>query len=179
VKHGIFGDNYFIMAIYIAPTASVMGRVLISKDVSVWHGAVIRADVEEIILGEGCNVQDNAVLHADEGDKTIIGPRVTIGHAAIVHGAIVGEVSLIGMHATILNRAQIGRFCLIGAHALVTEGMVIPDFSMVLGMPAKVVKTLSEDQINRLKEGADHYIMMGERHAAGEFPLLKQADFIS
>ena len=179
MKHGIFEDNYFTMAIYIAPTASVMGRVLISKDVSVWHGAVIRADVEEIILGEGCNVQDNAVLHADEGDKTIIGPRVTIGHAAIVHGATIGEGSLIGMHATVLNRAQIGRFCLIGAHALVTEGMIIPDFSMVLGMPAKVVKTLSDDQISRLKEGADHYIMMGERHAAGEFPLLSQADFNS
>jgi carbonic anhydrase/acetyltransferase-like protein (isoleucine patch superfamily) len=81
------------------------------------------------------------------------------------------------MHATVLNRAQIGKFCLIGAHALVTEGMIIPDFSLVLGMPAKVVKVLSEAQIERLKQGAAHYIMMGERHAAGEFPLLTQSDF--
>ncbi|NBW03990.1 MAG: hypothetical protein EBR87_09850, partial [Cytophagia bacterium] len=92
MKHGIFENNYFRMAIYIAPTASVMGRILISKDVSVWHGAVIRADVEEIILGEGCNVQDNAVLHADEGDKTIIGPRVTQRIPAVII-AIIGGVT--------------------------------------------------------------------------------------
>ena len=112
------------MAIFIAPTASVMGRVFISKDVSVWYGAVIRADVEEIHLGEGCNIQDNAVLHADEGDKTIIGPHVTVGHGAIVHGAEIGEGSLVGMQATVLNRAKVGKFCLIGAHVqtVCTEG---------------------------------------------------------
>ena len=160
------------MANFIAPTASVMGRVIIGKDVSIWYGAVIRADVEEIHLGDACNIQDNVVLHADEGDKTIIGPRVTVGHSAIVHGAEVGEGSLIGMHATILNRAKIGKYCLIGAHALVTEGMQIPDYSMVLGLPAKVVKTLNEEQIERLKQGADHYVEMGARHLSGEFPLI-------
>ena len=160
------------MANFIAPTASVMGRVFIGKDVSIWYGAVIRADVEEIHLGEACNIQDNAVLHADEGDKTMIGPRVTVGHSAIVHGAEVGEGSLIGMHATVLNRAKIGKFCLIGAHALVTEGMQIPDYSLVLGMPAKVVKTLSAEQIERLKHGSEHYVEMGVRHLAGEFPLI-------
>lgn len=160
------------MANFIAPTASVMGRVFIGKDVSIWYGAVIRADVEEIHLGEACNIQDNAVLHADEGDKTIIGPRVTVGHSAIVHGAEVGEGSLIGMHATVLNRAKIGKFCLIGAHALVTEGMQIPDYSLVLGMPAKVVKTLSAEQIERLKHGSEHYVEMGARHLSGEFPLI-------
>ena len=165
------------MAIFIAPTASVMGRVLISKDVSVWYGAVIRADVEEIYLGEGCNIQDNAVLHADEGDKTIIGPHVTVGHGAIVHGAEIGEGSLVGMQATVLNRAKVGKFCLIGAHALVTEGMVIPDYSLVLGTPAKVVKTLNEDQINRLKFGPPHYVKMGAEHKSGQFPLLTAADF--
>ena len=165
------------MAIFIAPTASVMGRVLISKNVSVWYGAVIRADVEEIYLGEGCNIQDNAVLHADEGDKTIIGPHVTVGHGAIVHGAEIGEGSLVGMQATVLNRAKVGKFCLIGAHALVTEGMVIPDYSLVLGTPAKVVKTLNEDQINRLKFGPPHYVKMGAEHKSGQFPLLTAADF--
>ena len=129
--------------------------------------------MEEIHLGEGCNIQDNAVLHADEGDKTIIGSRVTVGHSAIVHGAEIGEGSLIGMHATVLNRAKIGKCCLIGAHALVTAGMEIPDYSLVLGSPAKVVKTLSAEQIEALKHGADHYIMMGAKHAAGEFPLIK------
>jgi carbonic anhydrase/acetyltransferase-like protein (isoleucine patch superfamily) len=161
------------LAIFIAPTASV----LISKNVSVWYGAVIRADVEEIHLGEGCNIQDNAVLHADEGDKTIIGPHVTVGHGAIVHGAEIGEGSLVGMQATVLNRAKVGKFCLIGAHALVTEGMVIPDYSLVLGTPAKVVKTLNEDQINRLKFGPPHYVKMGAEHKSGQFPLLTAADF--
>ena len=161
------------MANFIAPTASVMGRVFIGKDVSIWYGAVIRADVEEIHLGDACNIQDNAVLHADEGDKTIIGPRVTVGHSAIVHGAEVGEGSLIGMHATVLNRAKIGKFCLIGAHALVTEGMQIPDYSLVLGIPAKVVKTLSAEQIERLKHGSEHYVEMGARHLEGEFPLIQ------
>ncbi|MEY2941122.1 MAG: hypothetical protein RJA67_807, partial [Bacteroidota bacterium] len=134
-------------------------------------------DVEEIHLGEGCNIQDNAVLHADEGDKTIIGPHVTVGHGAIVHGAEIGEGSLVGMQATVLNRAKVGKFCLIGAHALVTEGMVIPDYSLVLGTPAKVVKTLNEDQINRLKFGPPHYVKMGAEHKSGQFPLLTAADF--
>ncbi len=165
------------MAIFIAPTASVMGRVFISKDVSVWYGAVIRAAVEEVHLGEGCNIQDNAVLHADEGDKTIIGPHVTVGHGAIVHGAEIGEGSLVCMQATVLNRAKVGKFCLIGAHALVTEGMEIPDYSLVLGTPAKVVKTLNEDQINRLKYGPPHYVKMGAEHKSGKFPLLTAADF--
>jgi len=165
------------MAIFIASTASVMGRVFISKDVSVWYGAVIRADVEEIHLGVGCNIQDNAVLHADEGEKTIIGANVTVGHGAIVHGAEIGEGSLIGMQATVLNRAKVGKFCLIGAHALVTEGMEIPDYSLVLGTPAKVVKTLNEDQINRLKFGPPHYVKMGAEHKSGKFPLLTSADF--
>jgi carbonic anhydrase/acetyltransferase-like protein (isoleucine patch superfamily) len=116
-------------------------------------------------------------LHADEGDKTIIGPNVTIGHGAIVHGAEIGEGSLVGMQATVLNRAKVGKYCLIGAHALVTEGMEIPDYSLVLGTPAKVVKTLNEDQINRLKFGPPHYVKMGAEHKSGKFPLLTEADF--
>lgn len=163
------------MANFIAPTSSVMGRVSIAKDVSIWYGAVVRADVEEIILEEGCNIQDNAVLHADEGDKTIIGKFVTVGHSAIVHGAEVGEGSLIGMHATVLNRAKIGKYCLIGAHALVTEGMIIPDCSLVLGTPAKIIKTLSVEQIQKMKEGAKHYIEMGEKHLNEEYPLIKNS----
>ena len=163
--------------VFIAPNASVMGDVTFGKGVSVWYGAVIRADVEKIIIGDNTNIQDTAVLHADPGDPTIIGESVTVGHGAIVHGAVVGDGSLIGMRATVLNKAKIGKGCIIGAHALVTEKMEIPDYSLVLGTPAKVVKTLNEDQINRLKFGPPHYVKMGAEHKAGKFPLLTAADF--
>lgn len=157
---------------FIAPTASVMGQITLGENVSIWYGAVIRADVEKITIGDRTNIQDNAVLHADYGSPTIIGTDVTVGHGAIVHGAIVGDGSLIGMRATVLNNAKIGKFCIIGAHALVTEGMEIPDFSMVLGTPGKVVKQLPDSYAAHLLESADHYVKMGQRHASGEFPLL-------
>jgi len=156
---------------FIAPNASVMGNVTFGKNVSVWYGAVIRADVEAIFIGDNVNIQDTAVLHADPGDPTIIGHDVTVGHGAIVHGAIVGEGSLIGMRATVLNRAKIGKNCIIGACALVTEGMMIPDNSLAVGIPAKVVKQLSETQAQMLKLGALHYVEMAEKHEKGEFPL--------
>jgi carbonic anhydrase/acetyltransferase-like protein (isoleucine patch superfamily) len=156
---------------FIAPTASVMGQVTLGESVSIWYGAVLRADVEKITIGDRTNIQDNAVLHADFGSPTIIGNDVTVGHGAIVHGAIVGDGSLIGMRATILNNAKIGKFCIIGAHALVTEGMEIPDFSMVLGTPGKVIKQLPASYAAHLLESAAHYVEMGQRHASGEFPL--------
>lgn len=159
-------------SIFIAPNVSVMGQVTLGENVSVWYGAIIRADVEQIIIGDRTNIQDNAVLHADFGSPTIIGNDVTIGHGAIVHGAIVGDGSLIGMRATILNNAKIGKFCIIGAHTLVTEGMEIPDFSMVLGTPGKIVKQLPESYAAHLLESATHYVEMGQRHASNEFPLL-------
>lgn len=159
-------------AVFIASTASVMGWVTLGEQASVWYGAVIRADVEKIIIGQRTNIQDTAVLHADTGAPTILGDDVTVGHGAIVHGAVVGNGSLIGMRATILNNAKIGRFCIIGAHTLVTEGMEIPDFSMVLGIPGKVVKQLPESVTARLLESAAHYVAMGLRHAAGEFPTI-------
>lgn len=157
---------------FIAPNASVMGNVTFGEDVSVWYGAVIRADVEAIIIGDRSNIQDTAVLHADLGDPTIIGKDVTVGHGAIVHGATVGDGSLIGMRATVLNRAKIGKNCIIGACALVTEGMVIPDNSLVVGIPAKVIKQISEQQAQQLPLGAFHYVEMAERHENGEFELM-------
>lgn len=157
---------------FIAPNASVMGNVSFGEDVSVWYGAVIRADVETIIIGDRSNIQDTAVLHADPGDPTIIGKDVTIGHGAIVHGATVGDGSLIGMRATVLNRAKIGKNCIIGACALVTEGMIIPDNSLVLGIPAKVIKQISEQQAKHLPLGALHYVEMAKRHKNGEFELI-------
>lgn len=157
---------------FIAPNASVMGNVTFGEDVSVWYGAVIRADVEAIIIGNRSNIQDTAVLHADFGDPTIIGNDVTIGHGAIVHGAIIGNCSLIGMRATVLNRAVIGKNCIIGACALITEGMQIPDNSLVLGVPAKVVKQISEQQAVMLKMSALHYVEMAKKHENGEFELM-------
>jgi carbonic anhydrase/acetyltransferase-like protein (isoleucine patch superfamily) len=149
-----------------------MGNVTFGENVSVWYGAVIRADVEAIIIGDNTNIQDTAVLHADPGDPTIIGNDVTVGHGAIVHGAIVGDGSLIGMRATVLNKAKIGKNCIIGACALVTERMIIPDNSLAVGIPAKVVKQISETQVQMLKVGALHYVEMAEKHETGEFPLI-------
>ncbi len=159
------------MGYFIAPNASVMGDVTLGEDVSVWYSAVIRADVEKIVIGDRTNIQDGAILHADFGEPTIIGEKVTVGHGAIVHGATVGECSLIGMRATVLNRAKIGKYCIIGAHALVTEGMEIPDYSMAVGIPAKVIKTLSPEIAEKLAMSAEHYVEMAHEHASGKFPL--------
>ena len=162
--------------VFIAPNASVMGDVTFGKGVSVWYGAVIRADVEKIIIGDNTNIQDTAVLHADPGDPTIIGESVTVGHGAIVHGAIVGDGSLIGMRATVLNKAKIGKGCIIGAHALVTEKMEIPDYSLAVGAPAKVIRQLTPEQAEKMKLGAQHYVDMAERHDRGEFPLVSTSE---
>lgn len=159
--------------VFIASTATVVGNVSLGNNASVWYGAVIRADVEEIRIGNNTNIQDTAVLHADYGEPTLIADNVTVGHGAIVHGAIVGEGSLIGMRATILNRAKIGKYCIIGAHALVTEGMEVPDFSMVLGVPAKIVKQLPVEIADRLLESAKHYVEMAQAHATEKFPFMK------
>jgi carbonic anhydrase/acetyltransferase-like protein (isoleucine patch superfamily) len=153
--------------VFVAPNASVMGDVTFGKGVSVWYGAVIRADVEKIIIGDNTNIQDTAVLHADPGDPTIIGESVTVGHGAIVHGAVVGDGSLIGMRATVLNKAKIGKGCIIGAHALVTEKMEIPDYSLAVGVPAKVIRQLTPEQAEKMKLGAQHYVDMAERHDRG------------
>lgn len=157
---------------FIAPNASVMGNVIFGNDVSVWYGAVIRADVEKISIGDRSNIQDTAVLHADPNDPTIIGNDVTVGHGAIVHGATVGDGSLIGMRATVLNKAVIGKNCIIGANALVPEGMQIPDYSLVVGIPAKIIRQISPEQAEKLTLSALHYVAMAKRHEGGEFPLI-------
>jgi carbonic anhydrase/acetyltransferase-like protein (isoleucine patch superfamily) len=160
------------MSNFIAPNATVIGKVTLGEDSSVWYSAVIRADVEEIIIGKRTNIQDGAILHADFGEPTIIGDDVTVGHGAIVHGAMIGDCTLIGMRATILNRVKIGKYCVIGACALVTEGMEIPDYSMVLGIPAKIVKQISPEYAQMLEMSAAHYVEMGHRHQSGEFEKL-------
>ncbi|MGN2436555.1 gamma carbonic anhydrase family protein [Pseudomonas syringae] len=148
---------------WIAPTAVVIGRVRLEKGSSVWFGAVIRGDNEQISIGSGTNVQDGAVLHADPGFPLTLGKDVTIGHQAMLHGCHVGDGSLIGIQAVVLNGARIGKSCLIGAKALVTENMVIPDGSLVLGAPAKVVRTLTEEQQAGLIANAKGYITNASR----------------
>ena len=150
---------------FVAPDAAVIGDVSLGEDVSVWFGAVIRGDNDTIAIGAGSNVQDNAVLHVDPGFPIRIGPNVTIGHKAMVHGCTIGEGSLVGMNAVVLNGAVIGRNCLIGANALVTEGMEVPDGSLVLGSPARVVKALTAEAIERMQGGARSYVEKIARYA--------------
>lgn len=142
---------------WIAPNAQVMGRVLIESAASIWFGAVLRGDNEYITLGAGSNIQENCVCHTDIGFPLVIGAGCTIGHGAILHGCEIGDNSLIGMGATVLNGARIGRDCLIGAGALVPEGKIIPDNSLVVGMPGKVVCELDGKSAENLRASAVGY----------------------
>jgi carbonic anhydrase/acetyltransferase-like protein (isoleucine patch superfamily) len=143
---------------WIAPTATVVGHVELGEQSSVWFGAVLRGDCEKVIVGPRTNVQDLACLHADPGLPCIVGSGVTIGHAAIVHGAVVEDEVLIGIRATVLNGARIGKGSLIGAAALVTEGSQIPPGSLVLGVPGKVVRQLNDSDRERIRRGGQHYV---------------------
>ena len=143
---------------YVAETASVIGKVRLANDTSVWFGAVLRGDNESITVGENTNIQECAVIHTDPGFPCILGSNVTIGHQAMLHGCQVGDNSLIGINAVVLNGAKIGRNCLIGANALVTENQEIPDGSLVIGSPAKPIKQLTTAQVQKLKESAEHYV---------------------
>lgn len=151
-------------AFWIAPTAVVIGRVWLERDASVWWNAVLRGDNEPITIGPGSNVQDGCVLHTDPGYPLTIGTDVTIGHLAMLHGCTIGDNSLVGIGAVVLNGARIGRNCLIGAKALVPEGKEIPDNSLVLGVPGKVVRELSESHRERMKQDAEHYVRNAQRY---------------
>lgn len=148
---------------YVAPGAHVMGRVRLLARASVWFGAVLRGDNEPIDIGEESNVQDGAVLHTDPGYPLTVGPRVTIGHQAMLHGCTIGEGSLIGIQAVILNGAQIGRNCLVGAGALVTEGKVFPDGVLILGSPARVARELTPQAISAMHANTQHYVERARR----------------
>ena len=150
---------------WIAPSAVVLGRVRLLKDASVWFGAVLRGDTEWIEVGEGSNVQDLSVLHTDPGAPLKIGKGVTIGHKVMLHGCEIGDGSLIGIGSIILNRTKIGKNCLIGANTLITEGKDIPDNSVVMGAPGKVVRQVDEMQAASLKVSAAHYVENWKRFA--------------
>ncbi|AQZ98565.1 gamma carbonic anhydrase family protein [Comamonas kerstersii] len=152
---------------WIADSAQVMGDVQLGADASVWFGTVVRGDTAHITIGEGTNVQDASVLHADEGMPLTIGRHVTVGHQVMLHGCTIGDESLIGIGAIVLNGAKIGKNCLVGAGALVTEGKEFPDGSMIIGSPARVVRQLTPEQIEGLRRSAQHYIHNARRFRAG------------
>ncbi|GAB7534698.1 gamma carbonic anhydrase family protein [Burkholderia sp. 3C] len=144
-------------SVFVADSAAIIGKVVLEENASVWFGATIRGDNEPIVVGAGSNVQESAVLHTDPGCPLTIAPNVTIGHQAMLHGCTIGEGSLIGIQAVVLNRAVIGRNCLVGAGAVVTEGKTFPDNSLILGAPAKVVRTLSDKDIAGMHANTQNY----------------------
>jgi carbonic anhydrase/acetyltransferase-like protein (isoleucine patch superfamily) len=158
-------------ACWIAASADVIGRVRLERNTSIWFNAVLRGDNELIWLGEGSNIQDGCVLHTDMGSPLTIGKNCTIGHKAMLHGCTIGDNSLIGIGATVLNDAVIGKNCLIGAHSLVPEGKVIPDNSLVMGAPGRVVRELDEAAIARLTKAASNYVRNWQRFAKGMRPV--------
>jgi carbonic anhydrase/acetyltransferase-like protein (isoleucine patch superfamily) len=156
---------------WIAPDAHVIGRVRLHEDVGIWFGAVLRGDNELIEIGARSNIQEGAMLHTDMGFPLTVGADCTIGHHAILHGCTIGENSLIGMGATVLNGAKIGRNCLVGANALVTEGKAFPDNSLIVGAPAKAIRTLDEEAARRITLSAAGYVANWKRFA-GELKRL-------
>jgi len=152
---------------WIADSAQVIGRVRLAAHTSVWFGAVLRGDCESIEIGEGSNIQDNSVLHADVGKVLHVGRHVTIGHKVMLHGCTIGDESLIGMAAVVLNGAKIGKNCLVGAGALVTEGKEFPDGSMIVGSPARMVRQLGSEHIEALRASARTYMENARRFRAG------------
>ncbi|MBR5641436.1 MAG: gamma carbonic anhydrase family protein [Firmicutes bacterium] len=152
-------------AAFVAETAVLTGDVTLQKDSSVWFGAVIRGDGPHIEIGAESNIQDNCVLHADEGFPLTVGAGVTVGHGAILHGCTVGDGSLIGMGAMILNGTVIGKNCIVGAGALVTSGKVFGDGSLILGSPAKAVKQLTPKEIAGIKKSSAHYVEQAKEYA--------------
>jgi carbonic anhydrase/acetyltransferase-like protein (isoleucine patch superfamily) len=155
---------------FIHPEAFVCGDVTLGPRASVWPAAVIRADSAPISVGDSSNVQDGVIIHVDPGLPCTIGDRVTIGHRAMVHGATVEDDCLIGIGAIVLNRVVVGRGSLVGAGAVCSEGMVIPAHSLVLGVPAKVVRAVDEKLRARIAAGVDAYVALAQRHRRGDFP---------
>lgn len=156
---------------WVAPSASVIGNVILHSNASVWFGAVLRGDNDPITVGPDSNIQDGSVLHTDMGSQLTLGRGVTVGHKAMLHGCEVGDYSLIGIGAVVLNGVKIGRNCIIGANALITEGKIIPDNSLVVGQPGKVVRERDPAHIAVLQMSAEHYVQNWKRFSAELRPL--------
>lgn len=149
---------------FVADSAVLIGSIVLEQHASVWFHAVLRGDSDLITVGPESNVQDGAVLHTDPGIRLTLGRGVTVGHKAMLHGCEVGDFSLIGIAGVVLNRARIGKNCLIGANALVPEGKHIPDRSLVVGTPGRVVRELTDDEVEALERSARHYVDNGRRY---------------
>jgi carbonic anhydrase/acetyltransferase-like protein (isoleucine patch superfamily) len=149
---------------FVAPNATLIGRVTLAADSSVFYGSVLRGDTDSISVGAGSNVQDNVSMHTDEGIQLVVGAGVSIGHGAVVHGCVIEDDCLIGMGATILNRAVIGAGSLVAAGAVVLEGTVIPPGSLVAGVPAKVRRELTDEERAGVKNNATHYVELASKH---------------
>lgn len=158
----VSGEDYFI-----APSAAVIGDVHLAKRSSVWWNAVVRGDNERITVGENSNVQDGCILHTDPGHPTIVGANCTVGHAAILHGCTIGDGSLIGIGAVVLNGVTVGRNCIIGARALVPDGKEIPDNSVVMGTPGRVIRKATEADMAMIRETVDFYVANQSRFREG------------
>ena len=149
---------------WIAPNAIIIGKVKLEKNSSIWFNAVLRGDIEKIVIGENSNIQDGSVLHTDPGYPLTVGKGVTVGHMVMLHGCEISDDTLIGIGSTILNKAKIGKNCIIGANTLVTENKVIPDNSLVLGSPGKVVRKVTDEEIKVIRENAKHYVKNSKRY---------------
>ena len=149
---------------FVAENATVVGSVVLENNASIWFQAVVRGDNDLIVIGKNSNVQDGAILHTDPGIRLLIGADVTVGHMAMLHGCTIGDGTLVGIKSVILNRAVVGNHCLIGANALITEGKNIPDGSLVMGSPARVVRSLTEQEMSALKGSAQRYVHNARRY---------------
>ena len=165
--HTQFRPEQVHSSVFIAAGAVVVGDVTLTQDVSVWFNAVLRGDTEALVIGAGTNIQDGAILHADPGYPTIIGTGCTVGHRAIVHGARVGDNSLVGMGAILLNGVVVGENCIIGAGALLTQGKIFPSGALILGRPAKMVRDLTADEITANRASAAGYIQKAKAFQSG------------
>lgn len=157
-------NNTFDSSVFIADGAKVVGDVKLGNECSVWFNAVVRADNHNIIIGEGTNIQDNAVLHVDEADILSIGRHVTVGHSAIVHGCTIDDNCIIGMGAIIMNGARVGKNCIVGAGTLITENKIIPDNSIVVGSPYRILKEVTDADIEKIENSALHYIRLAKKY---------------
>lgn len=149
---------------WIAPSAVVIGQVVLKANASIWWNCTVRGDTDRIVIGRNTNIQDNSVIHTNRGIVVNIGDNVTVGHGVILHGCSIGEGSLIGMGATVLNHVIVGKHCIIGANSLLPEGKTYPERSLILGSPAKVVRELTDEEVSHLSESAERYVSNWQRY---------------